>query len=112
MESNVAVRLERVAPRKMTKLTHYGHKSGKPYEVTIWFVWMATSSTSSVNRQWVRNVQKTATIKLSVAGETFDGTARFLTDRAEHERPMAAIRRKYRMFRPLIALGRVLLRWD
>ena len=29
----------------------------------------------------------------------------FLADRAEHERAMAAIRRKYWMFRPIIALG-------
>ena len=56
----------------------------------------------------MRNVQKTPQIKLSMAGETFSGTARFLTDRAEHERAMAAIRRKYWMFRPIIALGRVL----
>jgi hypothetical protein len=44
----------------------------------------------------------------AVGGEMFDGNARFLTDRAEHERAMAAIRRKYWMFRPVIALGRVL----
>jgi len=55
--------------------------------------------TANVNRQWVRNVQKTPRISLSVAGESSDGTARFLTDRAEHERAMAAIRRKYWMFR-------------
>jgi hypothetical protein len=61
-----------------------------------------------VNRQWVRNVQKTSKIRLSMASESFDGTARFLTDRAEHERAMAAIRRKYWMFRPIIAFGRVL----
>jgi hypothetical protein len=45
---------------------------------------------------------------LSVGGETFSGTACFLTDRAEHERAIAAIRRKYWMYRPLMALGRVL----
>jgi hypothetical protein len=61
-----------------------------------------------VNRQWVRNVQKTPKIKLSMGGESFSGAARFLTDRAEHERAMAAIRRKYWMFRPIIELGRVL----
>jgi len=59
----------------------------------------------NVNRQWVRNVQKTPKIKLSMGGESFSGTARFLTDRAEHERAMAAIRRKYWMFRPSWSLG-------
>jgi len=56
----------------------------------------------------VRNVQKMSKIRLSIAGESFDGTARFLTDRAEHEKAMAAIRRKYWMFRPIIEIGRVL----
>ena len=93
------------------KLTHYGRKSGKPYDVTIWFVVNGDKvhiGTANVNRQWVRNVQKTPKVSLSIGGETFGGTARFLTDRTEHERAMASIRRKYWMFRPLIALGRVL----
>jgi hypothetical protein len=47
--------------------------------------------TANVNRQWVRNVQKTPQIRLSIGSETFEGTARFLADRAEHERAMAAI---------------------
>ena len=50
----------------------------------------------------------TPKVWLSITGEMFEGNARFLTDRAEHERAMAAIRRKYWMFRPLIALGRIL----
>jgi deazaflavin-dependent oxidoreductase (nitroreductase family) len=111
MESNLAVRLKRVAARQTVTLTHYGRKSGKPYDVTIWFVVDGERfyiGTANVNRQWVRNVQKTPRVKLSVGSETFDGTALFLTDRAEHELAMAAIRRKYWMFRPLIALGRVL----
>ena len=64
--------------------------------------------TANVNRQWVRNVQKTPQVSLSIGGETFEGTARFLVDRAEHERAMVAIRRKYWMYRPLMALGRAL----
>ena len=111
MESNALTRLKRVAGRQTTALTHYGRKSGKPCEVTIWFVLKGDKvylGTANVNRQWVRNVQKTPQVKLSIGGETFDGTARFLTDRAEHERAMAAIRRKYWMYRPLIALGQVL----
>jgi F420H(2)-dependent quinone reductase len=77
----------------------------------IWFVLDDETfyiGTANVSRQWVRNVQKTPQIRLSIGGETFDDTARFLADRAEHERAMAAIRRKYWMYRPLIALGRVL----
>ena len=111
MEPNVLTRLERVAGKQTTTLTHYGRKTGKPHEVTIWFVLDGDKlyiGTANVNRQWVRNVQKTPKIKLSISGEMFDGNARFLTDRAEHERAMSALRRKYWMFGPVIALGRVL----
>ncbi len=72
MESTELARLRQVAGKQTTRLTHYGRKTGKPHEVTIWFV------------------------------------MGFLTDRAEHERAMAAIRRKYWMFRPIIELGRFL----
>jgi deazaflavin-dependent oxidoreductase (nitroreductase family) len=111
MEPNVLTRLKRVAGKQTTTLTHYGRKTGQPHEVTIWFVLDGDRlyiGTANVKRQWVRNVQKKPQIRLSMDSETFEGTARFLADRAEHERAMAAIRRKYWMFRPVIALGRIL----
>jgi deazaflavin-dependent oxidoreductase (nitroreductase family) len=111
MESDVLNRLRRVAGKQTTRLTHYGRKTGKPHEVTIWFVLDRDKlfiGTANVSRQWVRNVQKTPQVKLSIGGEKFEGTARFLTDRAEHEGTMAAIRRKYWMFRPIIEVGRLL----
>ncbi len=111
MEPNVLTRLKKLAGKQTTTLTHYGRKTGKPHEVTIWFVLDCDKlylGTANVNRQWVRDVQKTPTIGLSISGEKFAGAARFLTDRAEHERAMAAIRRKYWIFRPIIELGRLL----
>ena len=111
MEPNALSRLKKVAGKQTTRLTHYGRKTGKPHEVTIWFVLDGDRlyiGTANVKRQWVRNVQKTPKIRLSIGGENFEGNARFLTDRVEHERAMAAIRRKYWMFRPIIELGRVL----
>src|ERR1700751_6158733 len=98
MESTELARLRRVAGKQTTRLTHFGRKTGKPHEVTIWFVLDRDKlfiGSRNVNRQWVRNVQKTSKIKLSMGGESFSGTTRFLTDRAEHEHAMAAIRRKY-----------------
>jgi deazaflavin-dependent oxidoreductase (nitroreductase family) len=111
MESTELARLRQVAGKQTTRLTHYGRKTGKPHEVTIWFVLDGGRlyiGTANTNRQWVQNVQKTPQVKLSIAGENVKGTARFLTDRAEHERAMVAIRRKYWMFRPIIELGRFL----
>ena len=111
MESDVIARLRRVAARHTLLLTHYGRKSGKPYDVTIWFVVDGEKvyiGTANVGRQWVRYVQKTPQVKLSIGAEMFDGTARFLADHVEHERAMAALRRKYWMYRPFIALGQIL----
>jgi len=111
MEPDVLNRLKGVAGKQTTRLTHCGRKTGKPYAVTIWFVLDGDRlyiGTANVKRQWVQNVQKTPQVKLCIGGENFTGTARFLTDRAEHERAMAAIRRKYWMFRPIIELGRFL----
>lgn len=111
MEPSALSRLKKVSGKQTMKLTHLGRKTGNPHEVTIWFVLDGERlylGTANANRQWVRNVQKTSKIKLFIAGETFEGNARFLTNRAEHERAMAAIRRKYWMFRPVIALGGIL----
>jgi deazaflavin-dependent oxidoreductase (nitroreductase family) len=111
MESTELARLRQGAGKQTTRLTHYGRKTGKPHEVTIWFVLDGDRlyiGTANVNRQWVQNVQKTPQVKLSIADANVEGTARFLTDRAEHERAMAAIRRKYWMFRPIIEFGRLL----
>lgn len=79
MEPNTLNRLRHVAGKQTTRLTHYGRKTGKPHEVTIWFVLDDEKlyvGTANVNRQWVRNVQKTPQVKLSIGGEIFEGTAR------------------------------------
>jgi deazaflavin-dependent oxidoreductase (nitroreductase family) len=105
-------RLNRVASKQTVRLTHYGRKSGKPYEVTIAFAVDGDRvyiGTQNVNRQWVRNVQKTPKVGLSIAGEKFEGQARFLTVRAEHERAQRLMRRKYWMYWPILALARALI---
>ena len=69
MDSAALARLKAVAGRQTLTLTHYGRKSGKPYEVTIWFVLEGDKvylGTANANRQWVRNVQKTPKIRLSI----------------------------------------------
>ena len=62
MEPNTLAPLQKVAGKQTTRLTHYGRKTGKAYEVTIWFVLDADKlyiGTANVKRQWVQNVQKT-----------------------------------------------------
>jgi len=78
LDLNTLARLKAVAARQTLTLTHYGRKSGKPYDVAIWFVVDGDKvyiGTANVNRQWVRNVQRTPRVKLSIGAETFDGTA-------------------------------------
>ena len=89
MNSAPAEKLARVARKQTVRLTHYGRKTGQPHDVTIWFATDGKHiylSTANVDRHWVRNVQKTPQVKLSIAGELFDGQARFLTDPAERNR--------------------------
>lgn len=105
-------RLGAVAGKQTLRLTHYGRTSGKPYQVTIWFVVdgdRVILGTANIDRQWVRNVRKTPSIKLLIADQTFDGEARFLDDRSEHEQAQAKIRRKYWLYAPVYAVARILV---
>jgi len=111
MNTDTLARLKRLAGKSTLILTHYGRKSGKPYDVKIWFVVdgeRVIIGTANVERQWVRNVQKNPRIKLSVGGENFDAEARFLADPAERDRAVAAVVRKYWMYSPVFALGKLL----
>jgi deazaflavin-dependent oxidoreductase (nitroreductase family) len=110
MNANLAATLHRVASKQTLTLTHYGRTSGKPYQVTIWFVVAEDKillSTANVQRQWVRNVQKTPRVKLTIAGDTLDGTARFLSDPGEHQRVMGCVLRKYWFAAPFMLLWRL-----
>jgi hypothetical protein len=55
MDANALARLKRLAGKSTLILTHYGRKSGKPYEVKIWFVVDGDKvfiGTANVERQW------------------------------------------------------------
>jgi deazaflavin-dependent oxidoreductase (nitroreductase family) len=111
MDADAMARLKRLAGKSTLVLTHYGRKSGKPYEVKIWFVVDGEKvfiGTANVERQWVWNVQKNPRIKLSVGGEKFEAEARFLADPAERDRALAAVGRKYWMYSPVFALRKML----
>ena len=112
MEPGALKTLKELANRQTLLLTHYGRKTGKAYNVTIWFIVSGGRvfiATANKNRQWVRNVQKTPRVQLTIAGGTFDGNARFITDRAEHQRVLGLVHRKYWMFLPIMLTGRMLM---
>ncbi len=106
MNSELASRLKCIAGKQTLVLTHYGRKSGKPYNVTIWFVVQGDKiflSTANKNRQWVRNVQKTPRVGLAIGSESFAGDARFLSNPTEHKHAIGLVGRKYWMFMPVFA---------
>src|ERR1700675_2207990 len=109
MESGVASRLAKVAGYQTMRLTHRGRKSGKPYEVTIWFVvdGDAIYLNGNVDTQWPRNVQVNPQVTMRIGQETFPGKATPIVDRTERERIFAMIARKYWYAFPIIST----LRW-
>ncbi len=73
---SVAERLARIADASTLRLTHYGRRSGKPYEVTIWFMVDGDAvylCTMNRGRQWTRNVLTRPDVELAVGGERFAG---------------------------------------
>jgi deazaflavin-dependent oxidoreductase (nitroreductase family) len=113
MAESIQNRLHRVAGARSLLLTHLGRKSGKPHQVRIWFVVDGDRffiGTANIERHWVRNVQKTPQVKLAIAGASFEGDARFLTDPAEREHAMSCMRSKYWIFYPIFWLGGLLIK--
>ena len=96
-ESGIASRLAKVASYQTLQLTHRGRKSGKRYEVTIWFVVDrdAIYLNGNIDTQWPRNLQANPQITMRIGQETFQGKANLVTERADRERIFAMIARKY-----------------
>jgi len=111
MDSKSFERLRRVADRQTLSLTHYGRKTGRPYEVTIWYLvdddrlYLVSSNAA---RNWVRNVKARPAISLRVGDEVFNGNVRAVTDTKEREKVNGLVERKYWFVIPILALGRFL----
>ncbi len=104
-------RLAGVASRSTLRLTHYGRRSGKPYEVTIWFmvdgetVYLVTANRE---RQWVRNVTLKPDVVLRVDGESFPGRVHPLTTAADVDHAVDLMAAKYWYTRPYVWIARLL----
>jgi len=91
-------RLARVQHARTTRLTHIGRKSGKPYEVTIWFTVDGadiTLYTQNRKRQWIQNVLANPRVTLRIAGETFEGRLQPITEPEEMARAVQRMKKKY-----------------
>ena len=109
MESEIASRLAKVATYQTLRLTHTGRKSGKRYEVTIWFVVDRDTIylNGNMNTQWPRNLLANPHLTMRIGQATFQGKANLVTERAARERIFAMIARKYWYAYPFIST----LRW-
>ena len=111
MASKAYTRLRRVADRQTLRLTHYGRKSGRPYEVVIWYLVDGDRLylvSANANRNWVRNVKQRPGVSFCVGEEIFNGDVREITDRQEREKVNGLVERKYWFVIPLLRLGRLL----
>ena len=90
---------------KTLVLTHRGRKSGKPYEVTIWFMVDGdhlTLSTMNMARQWVQNVQANPHVSLRIGGVVLEGDISPVTEAADMTRVVALMKKKYPISRPYL----------
>jgi deazaflavin-dependent oxidoreductase (nitroreductase family) len=93
-----AKRLAAVADRSTLRLTHHGRKTGKPYDVTIWFMVDGDTlylPTMNTGRQWARNVQAKPHVRLQIGTASFAGRVTRVTDRKKILHVYELLTRKY-----------------
>ena len=111
MDPANAQRLKKIAPLHTIVLTHYGRKSGKPYDVIIWFVIEGERmflGTANKRRNWVRNVMAKPNVVIKAGGENFIATVREITDPSQREHVMNLVQAKYWYAAPVMMIGRML----
>ncbi len=111
MADDLAARLARVTKNQTLQLTHKGRKSGKSYEVTIWFLVegaMLYLPTANLKRQWPRNLNVNPGVTLKIADQTFTGKAEQITDESGRAHVMDLAGRKYWYALPYILVSRLL----
>jgi deazaflavin-dependent oxidoreductase (nitroreductase family) len=112
MASKSFERLKKAGDRQTLRLTHYGRKSGRPYEVTIWYLVdddRLYLISANANRSWVRNVKARPAVSLRVGEEIFNGDVRTITDQQERDKVNRLTERKYWYVAPMLRLGQFLM---
>jgi deazaflavin-dependent oxidoreductase (nitroreductase family) len=112
MASKSIERLRRAGDRQTLSLTHYGRKSGRPYDVTIWYLVDGDHLylvSANADRNWTRNVKARPAVSLKVGDQIFNGNVREITDTQEREKVRDLTERKYWYLMPMLRLGRFLM---
>ena len=111
MDAALAQRLAKIASLHSIALTHYGRKSGKPYDVVIWFVTEGDRmflGTANKSRNWVRNVMAKPNVVIKAGAENFIATVREITEPALRDHVMSLVQMKYWYAAPFMIFGRML----
>jgi deazaflavin-dependent oxidoreductase (nitroreductase family) len=109
--TTLTTRLARIAHNATLKLTHYGRKTGQPYEVLIWFIVEGETiylATLNKDRQWCRNVRVNPQVSLRIGRETFDGEVEALTGSVEKAQVAELVKSKYWYARPFICFMKMI----
>ena len=105
MTASGAERLAGVARWPRCRLAHWGRKTGRRHEVTIWFLvdgGIVYLVTGDRRRQWVQNVLARPGVELRVDGETFRGAVEPVTRADEMARVVDLLKRKHWLSRPYL----------
>ncbi len=111
MDPSTAQRLAKIKSLQTIVLTHYGRKSGKPYDVVIWFVIEGERmflGTANKSRNWVRNVMAKPNVVIKAGGENFIANVREITDTSLRDHVMGLVQSKYWYAAPIMIVGRML----
>jgi len=111
VDASTAQRLAKIAPLHTIVLTHYGRKSGKPYDVVIWFVVEGQRmflGTANKNRNWVRNILAKPSVVIKAGSENFIATVAEITEPSMRDHVMNLIQSKYWYAAPIMMVGRML----
>jgi deazaflavin-dependent oxidoreductase (nitroreductase family) len=111
MDERTAQSLAKIAPLSTLTLTHYGRKSGKPYDVVIWFVIEGQRmflGTANKSRNWVRNIMVKPNVIIKAGTETFNATVSEITEASQRDHVMTLVQRKYWYAMPFMVVGRML----
>ncbi len=109
--SALAARLARISHNGTLWLTHYGRKTGKPYEVLIWFMVEGETvylATLNKDRQWCRNVRVNPRVSLRIGHESFEGEVDELTGPIEKAHVLELVKSKYWYAQPFMFLMKMI----
>jgi deazaflavin-dependent oxidoreductase (nitroreductase family) len=98
-------RLARLDRSRTVLLTHHGRKTGKAYEVRIWFLVDGDHvflCTMNMDRQWTRNVQATPKVSLRIGDDVLEGEVSVVSDTTEMKRVVGLMKKKYLIARPYL----------